>query len=318
MKFTRHHRNSVGNIFWASGNWRRVSPRATARRKNTATGGLDFFHSSFRRWQWPAKQTSTHNKQLILIFVSFVFEICFGFSFLDLLLLQIVFSPGQFIRGSVFFSSASGARSGGAAKGSRLWSLLLSCLAGRVWWMALLRRCSWGRRRRCGRPLWSLRWRWVKEKQPPGPSWEGQRSSSTGKRKFRLRGEDLGDAGAAGWFGWRLGAGLRGEGRNSDLVLALKMSRKWGKMVMASGRGQGRSRKARVRFHAGEMKEAEKSKPGWGLPWLSDGGCPGEKMKSTGGAVYREAKFLWWVAVAALLTRRSQKFSFLSFLCCLP
>jgi hypothetical protein len=34
-------------------------------------------------------------------------------------------------------------------------------------------------------------WRWVKEKKPTGPSWGGQRSSSTGKGKLRLRGEDL-------------------------------------------------------------------------------------------------------------------------------
>ena len=57
---------------------------------------------------------------------NFCFRSAFNFFvFSDLFLLQIIFSPGQFVRGSIFFSSASGARSGGAAKGSRLWLLLL-------------------------------------------------------------------------------------------------------------------------------------------------------------------------------------------------
>ena len=63
--------------------------------------------------RWEVRHLQSQETQQAVVFILFFF-------FSDLLLpllLQIIFSSGQFVRGSVFFSSASGARSGGAANG---------------------------------------------------------------------------------------------------------------------------------------------------------------------------------------------------------
>ena len=99
----------LGNILEQHEQWRRVFPRATA------TGGAwtnrnrgvwtDFFFCVFLNRRWPAEQEKKCTQQLILVFISFVFEICFGFfssSFRSaplLCLLPSLFQAGRFVMG---------------------------------------------------------------------------------------------------------------------------------------------------------------------------------------------------------------------------
>ena len=107
--------------------WRRVVPRATATgsawihapplmkvAEPVDRGRIPLFFlvgGDCYLYRQQETQKKGH-KQLILAFSFFVFFLDLHFS---LLLLRVCFTAGQFVMGFVFFSSASGGRSGGAA-----------------------------------------------------------------------------------------------------------------------------------------------------------------------------------------------------------
>jgi len=108
-------RNSVEEGFWVREQWRCVGSRA-ATDEGERTGGSGTSSFSLSPYaDGDLQNNRKHNRLLILIFLSFWSRSVH--SPLSLLLLRVYFTAGQFIMGFIFFSSASGGRSGGCRGG---------------------------------------------------------------------------------------------------------------------------------------------------------------------------------------------------------
>jgi hypothetical protein len=129
--------------------WRRFVPRAAAD-EGYKTGGSGTSSSSLSPYaDGDLQNNRKHNRQLILIFISFWSRSVHNL--LSLLLLRIYFTAGQFDMGFVFFSSASGGRSGGCRRGGGVDDLRSCWLS---WRLGLLLKEEGAAARGMGRRCW--------------------------------------------------------------------------------------------------------------------------------------------------------------------